>query len=124
MVWRLYGNEYDLSSFIDKHPGARDILLKTEGQYDLTSLFETYHAFTNKQVVKDNLNKYKFIKNENQTSFDYDLYNNLVAIVRETHGFKQNNIKAPLQQLIFISFLLFAYFASTCLCIDIKSKHY
>ena len=46
-MWSINGNYYDLSNFIDKHPGGKDILLKTRGEEDITALFETYHAFSN-----------------------------------------------------------------------------
>ena len=51
MPWVIYGNEYDLSNFIDQHPGGKDILLKTKDMGDITALFESYHAFSDK---KDN----------------------------------------------------------------------
>lgn len=42
-VWRIHGNEYDLTGFIDSHPGGRLILEQTRGIADATPLFESYH---------------------------------------------------------------------------------
>lgn len=36
---------YDITSFIDRHPGGRDVILLTAGR-DITDLFRTYHPFT------------------------------------------------------------------------------
>jgi cytochrome b involved in lipid metabolism len=49
MTWSIYGNKYDLTPFIDKHPGGKEILQKTKDMGDITPLFESYHAFSNKE---------------------------------------------------------------------------
>ena len=36
---------YDVTSFIDRHPGGRDMILLMAGR-DITDLFRTYHPFT------------------------------------------------------------------------------
>lgn len=36
---------YDVSKFLDRHPGGRDMLLMAAGR-DVTVVFETYHAFS------------------------------------------------------------------------------
>ena len=53
MSWTIYGNKYDLTEFIDKHPGGKDILVKTKDMGDVTPLFETYHDFSNKSSIKE-----------------------------------------------------------------------
>ncbi|KAK7068825.1 hypothetical protein SK128_014906 [Halocaridina rubra] len=56
--WRVHDKLYDLSSFIEKHPGGRDWLLATRGT-DVTELFESSHislapeALLAKFYVKD-----------------------------------------------------------------------
>ncbi len=52
-VWVVHGVEYDLSSFVDKHPGGRTAILLGKGR-DCSVLFESYHPFTdaNRQVLK------------------------------------------------------------------------
>jgi cytochrome b involved in lipid metabolism len=45
-MWSIYGNTYDLTSFIAHHPGGKEILENTRGIGDCTALFESYHAFS------------------------------------------------------------------------------
>ena len=61
-LWNLYGKQYDLTSFLEKHPGGKDVLLRTIGEKDSTVLFETYHAFSKKADIVQWLQKYE-IKN-------------------------------------------------------------
>ena len=44
MSWTIYGNKYDLSEFIDKHPGGQDISVKTKDMRDVSALIESSHA--------------------------------------------------------------------------------
>ncbi|KAI9106183.1 delta5 fatty acid desaturase [Phlyctochytrium arcticum] len=48
------GNIYDVTSFIDRHPGGKDILLMSAGR-DVTQVFETYHD----EKALATLNKFK-----------------------------------------------------------------
>jgi hypothetical protein len=41
-VWRIHGRDYDLASFVDKHPGGALMILLGKGT-DCTGLFEQYH---------------------------------------------------------------------------------
>jgi len=43
-VWRVHGRDYDLSDFVDSHPGGALMLLLGKGT-DCTMLFESYHIF-------------------------------------------------------------------------------
>lgn len=58
-MWNINGKQYDLTNFLNKHPGGADILLKTKGETDISSMFETYHAFSNKDEIKRSLDKYE-----------------------------------------------------------------
>ena len=62
-MWNIYNKQYDLTTFLADHPGGADILLKTKGEKDITVLFETYHAFSEKHKIKQILDKYE-IKEE------------------------------------------------------------
>ena len=42
--WYLYGHVYDLTNFLDKHPGGRTILEFTKNEGDITATFESYHS--------------------------------------------------------------------------------
>eukprot|EP00933_Yihiella_yeosuensis_P043764 TRINITY_DN38716_c0_g1_i1.p1 TRINITY_DN38716_c0_g1~~TRINITY_DN38716_c0_g1_i1.p1 ORF type:complete len:436 (+),score=80.17 TRINITY_DN38716_c0_g1_i1:73-1380(+) len=46
-LWYIHGNSYDLSGFVDKHPGGRMALLTGRGR-DCTALFESYHPWNDK----------------------------------------------------------------------------
>ncbi len=52
-LWTIHGVEYDLSSFVDKHPGGKSAILLGKGR-DCSALFESYHPFTDvhRQVLK------------------------------------------------------------------------
>jgi cytochrome b involved in lipid metabolism len=74
-MWHIYNKSYDLTSFLDKHPGGKDILLKTKDQKDVTALFETYHAFADKEKIKQILNKYENTESNVIPSRQYDFNN-------------------------------------------------
>jgi cytochrome b involved in lipid metabolism len=41
-LWRVHDKLYDLSDFVEKHPGGRDWIKVTKGT-DITEQFETHH---------------------------------------------------------------------------------
>lgn len=63
--WEIYGNKYDLSEFVKKHPGGRRAILSGKGR-DCTALFESYHPW-NYEKACNVLSKYgpKIEKKEN-----------------------------------------------------------
>lgn len=46
-LWHIHGQTYDLSTFIDVHPGGRLAILSARGR-DGTALFESYHVWTDR----------------------------------------------------------------------------
>lgn len=49
--WVYVGNVvYDITPWLDRHPGGKDILLLTAGR-DISDLFVTYHPFTDKAAA-------------------------------------------------------------------------
>lgn len=46
-LWYIHGRAYDLTTFMDRHPGGADALKLARGR-DCTALFESYHPFTDK----------------------------------------------------------------------------
>mmetsp|Transcript_77575 Transcript_77575/g.199743 ORF Transcript_77575/g.199743 Transcript_77575/m.199743 type:complete len:443 (-) Transcript_77575:433-1761(-) len=46
-LWHIHGHSYDLSQFVDKHPGGRLAILTGKGR-DCTALFESYHPWNDK----------------------------------------------------------------------------
>jgi linoleoyl-CoA desaturase len=85
-MWNLYGKKYDLTNFIDKHPGGNFILEKTEGLEDITALFESYHAFSDIEKIEETLKKYE-IKQESSEEYkiDFTEYRELVKLVKEKY---------------------------------------
>eukprot|EP00007_Cunea_sp_BSH-02190019_P002872 CAMPEP_0174229360 /NCGR_PEP_ID=MMETSP0417-20130205/357_1 /TAXON_ID=242541 /ORGANISM="Mayorella sp, Strain BSH-02190019" /LENGTH=468 /DNA_ID=CAMNT_0015306899 /DNA_START=168 /DNA_END=1574 /DNA_ORIENTATION=- len=56
-LWYIHGKAYDLTSFVDQHPGGRNNLLETRGQ-NVTEMFESVHALS-KRNVHGMLSKYE-----------------------------------------------------------------
>lgn len=52
----IHGNVYDVTAFVDSHPGGRELLLLSVGR-EATDLFLSYHPFTTKPAAV--LAKYK-----------------------------------------------------------------
>lgn len=46
-LWTIHGKDYDLSDFVERHPGGKEAILLGRGR-DCTALFESYHPFTNR----------------------------------------------------------------------------
>ena len=85
-MWNIYGKQYNLTKFIEDHPGGSDILIKTKGERDITVLFETYHAFSNKDQIKQILNKYEIIDDKSSlkyVEYDFTNYNKLLENVKK-----------------------------------------
>ena len=45
-IWWIHGNGYDLTKFVERHPGGQEAILLGRGR-DCTALFESYHIFSN-----------------------------------------------------------------------------
>mmetsp|Transcript_17192 Transcript_17192/g.51383 ORF Transcript_17192/g.51383 Transcript_17192/m.51383 type:complete len:463 (+) Transcript_17192:70-1458(+) len=58
-LWYIHNKAYDLSSFVDSHPGGRNALLETRGQ-NVTEMFESVHALS-KRDVHSMLSKYEVV---------------------------------------------------------------
>ena len=56
-LWCIHGDLYDLSEFVERHPGGSDQILIGKGR-DCTELFESVHALSDIPVAKM-LSKYK-----------------------------------------------------------------
>ena len=50
-MWNINGKVYNLTPYLDNHPGGKDILIQTKGLEDCSALFETYHAFSDKKLI-------------------------------------------------------------------------
>ena len=43
MIWRIYGNDYDLTNFVHEHPGGYEAIMLGCNRDDCTALFRSYH---------------------------------------------------------------------------------
>lgn len=103
-MWNIYGKQYDLTKFIDDHPGGSDILIKTKGERDITVLFETYHAFSNKDQIKQILNKYEIIDASSLAYVEYDFtkYNKLLEKVKKIFPDRESIKSTPFRNSLTI----------------------
>ena len=113
MSWNIYNKQYDLTKYMDQHPGGKDILLKCKNEKDLTVLFETYHAFSDKEKIKQKLSKYEINTNKisNNKIYDFTNYNKLLKEIKILFP-NRSSIKADTFFVIqnSIVFLLYCYF--------------
>jgi len=129
-MWLIHGKKYDLTAFINKHPGGADILMRTKDQEDISALFETSHAFSNKLQINWTLNKYEIIpedliesnsSNLNKifhpamysTSYNFNHYDRLVDQIRTLYP-NRSSIKAPvsyyLRNLIVLALYIWCFY--------------
>jgi len=58
-MWKIRGKNYDLTEFLDIHPGGRDILKSSEGLDNLTELFNRYHSHVDNAKLKEMMKQYE-----------------------------------------------------------------
>ena len=119
MVWNINGKKYDLTKFLDLHPGGKNILQLTENENDLTVAFEVYHSFSNKKYINKILETYEIKEEkqdinelkENNKKYDFTNYNKLVEKIKKIYP----NLRSIKSSNFFVIqnitvFLLYAYF--------------
>jgi cytochrome b involved in lipid metabolism len=57
-IWKIYGHEYDVTDFVQHHPGGVESIMLAANRHDCTALFQSYHAF-NIHKAKAVLEKYR-----------------------------------------------------------------
>ena len=116
MTWSIYENKYDLIPFIDKHPGGKEILQKTKDMGDITPLFESYHAFSNKDSLRKHLEHYK-IEGSSESSYDFKLYDELSHRIKTNYNLSRTTMKAtPLKQ-VYVMSILICYIVLSYVCL-------
>ena len=65
-MWKIHGKYYDLTNFLDKHPGGSKILDSCKG-VDCTAAFESYHAMSNMNNIKSIMKKYEINTSKTET---------------------------------------------------------
>jgi len=107
-LWHIHGKTYDLTSFLEQHPGGRAILEKTRGQKDISALFETYHAFSDIQQIETILQKYQVAGSDEEPMFDFRQYRQCVEQIRTLLPGRAN-IKADASWLLINVLVLGVY---------------
>uniref|UniRef100_A0A6C0KM19 Cytochrome b5 heme-binding domain-containing protein n=1 Tax=viral metagenome TaxID=1070528 RepID=A0A6C0KM19_9ZZZZ len=114
-MWKLYGKSYDLTSFAQHHPGGAEIIEKTKGLEDCTALFESYHAFSDLESIKQSLDKYEkpLVADDdtvivNTYNTDFTTYYKLIEKIKEVFP-DRASVKAPPSWYLFVSVIGCAY---------------
>ena len=91
MLWHIHGNLYDLSKFLESHPGGRSILIASRGLPDATPLFESYHAFANRQYIRNELERYRVMGPGTRPLYSYDkVYEKIIVRARKHFGIQSD----------------------------------
>jgi linoleoyl-CoA desaturase len=109
-MWKIYGKTYDLTDFAKHHPGGAEIIEKTKGVNDCTALFETYHAFSDLESIKQSLSKYEVECEQNDTEYttDFTTYHKLTERIKTVFP-DRASIKAPPSWYMWNGFALCAF---------------
>lgn len=117
MPWNLYGRQYDLLTFMEDHPGGKEILRLTENLDDITPLFESYHGIKNFRSIKSKLATYEMEKDNEKTPinrYTFELYHELCTRVKKYYAYTRMNYKASqdwLSKIIALSVIyMFMYY--------------
>ena len=84
---------------------------------DVTALFESYHAFSNKSSIKESLDKYR-VDGKGDESYDFTSYNELCEPIQKLYKFKRGNIKATHSKHLYVCVLSFTYVLLTRFCLN------
>lgn len=99
-MWFLHGKPHDLEKFLAHHPGGASILIAAKDVPDATPLFESYHAFANRDAILLKLKQFEIketAKHEKPMySYEEDgFYRTLIKRVRihiaYKHGVTEEN---------------------------------
>ena len=112
MVVKIHNKYYELSNFINKHPGGTKILESCEG-IDATAAFESYHAFSDMKKI-NKIMKYYECNNPPYTIDSFDVtflstgfYNVLKEKVKIY--FEKTTTKATYQWLFYFTITFSTY---------------
>ena len=123
-MWNIYGKTYDLSNFAKYHPGGSEIIEKMRGIGDCTALFESYHAFSDIDAIRESLKKYEIgdIDNDNcnyndiskvLTQHDFTTYHKLITEIKKVFP-DRASLKAPFSWYLWntmaVSIMVFIYY--------------
>ncbi|KAG5882187.1 hypothetical protein JTB14_016455 [Gonioctena quinquepunctata] len=108
--WRVHDGIYDLTEFIEKHPGGSEWLELTKG-HDITEAFETHHLSDHPQVILKKYYKSK-AKTERNAPFTFaedgfyrTLKGEVVKVLKNVPKQSRNNTHFFADSLLFLTFL-------------------
>ena len=129
-MWKINGKIYDLSKFLDKHPGGSAILKACQGEDDLTATFESYHAMCDRQKIEKIMKKYEIgTCQPSKYKFEPDgFYNTLRQKVRKVFRQKDHHsnlwwqIKSFFQAFIYLLSFFSAFYSRSNFWIRLLSS--
>jgi len=118
MVWHINNKLYDLTDFMQMHPGGSKILELTKNTGDITTLFDSYHAFSDKDKIYKMMKQYELNEKPGTAPlYDMELYNKLALKVKQQCNYNRSNIKASMFKKLFLLCCFVLYADITYLCI-------
>eukprot|EP00730_Choanoeca_flexa_P016095 TRINITY_DN7539_c0_g1_i2.p1 TRINITY_DN7539_c0_g1~~TRINITY_DN7539_c0_g1_i2.p1 ORF type:complete len:446 (+),score=84.13 TRINITY_DN7539_c0_g1_i2:51-1388(+) len=123
-LWQVHDRLYDLTPYLDKHPGGRHWLERTQGS-DITVFFETHHL--NIAKVRAILSKYRVSPSQghSQDAQAYtwkqgDFYDTVRAKAAEV---LRNTGTGPTSEMLFLSWSAVAIFAASFVLTAISGSY-
>jgi hypothetical protein len=126
-MWHIHGKKYDLTNFLDHHPGGKDILEACRGNQDCTASFESYHTFCDMEKIKKIMKKYEVLESDTshikpvETPFLFEPNGFFRTVQRKVRGYFCENkishyanfswlIKVTIQILIYVISLFISFY--------------
>mmetsp|Transcript_31873 Transcript_31873/g.77257 ORF Transcript_31873/g.77257 Transcript_31873/m.77257 type:complete len:477 (-) Transcript_31873:37-1467(-) len=113
-IWWIHGNGYDLTKFVERHPGGKEAILLGRGR-DCTALFESYHIFSNEHWKV--LDKFCVVKNHKSSDRKKDAFYEILkeraaSVLKEKGIHPVNDRGANLSRTLHYLLVIGAWLAS------------
>ena len=129
-LWTIHGQQYDLSSYIDRHPGGKTAINLGRGR-DCSALFESYHPFTSahksllkKHRVKTTLSSENESKDQCSGDYFYDTLKLRVSKVLKDNGVDPKSAGcASLGRVVYLCCVFFCLAVSSTYHAKVSQLH-
>ena len=118
-MWNIRGKVYDLTLFINKHPGGKKILTACKGSDDLTASFESNHVMCDMKKIEKIMGKYQIgVCTPSSISLKNDgFYRTIQNRVKDKlkNNYKGNfkwAIKSIIQGTLFLMSFIYAFYGN------------
>ena len=118
-MWNIRGKVYDLTLFINKHPGGKNILTACKGSDDLTASFESNHVMCDMKKIEKIMEKYQIgVCTPSSISLKNDgFYRTIQNRVKDKlkNNYKGNfkwAIKSIIQGTLFLMSFIYAFYGN------------